>query len=237
MLGRAALVVGLALSLSACRRQRGPDENFHSARELYQQLYATQLDEAYGDPRMDEVVALLEKVHPRSVDAPQAKAMLETIARGRETLAQELAAREKLAAEAAKGVAAPQGIDTEKILAAARERDAGAAQDPYGTGAEIAALNAQSGGCMTENEPFEEQGSPVRGSIYRVAQSEDCKKRLPGFVGQAVLVVGGKIYRRIPDPAPPPPPSAPRPVAGAPRPAASSAGPQAGSPEGARDAG
>lgn len=235
MLGRAALVLCLALALPACRRQKGPDANFHSARELYEQLYATQLDEAYGDPRMDEVVALLGKVHPRSADAPQARAMLETIARGRETLARELAAREKLAAEAAKGVAAPPGIDMEKILAASREHDAGVPQDPYGTGAEIAALNAQSGGCMTENEPFEEQGTPVRGAIFRLAQSEDCRKRLPGFVGQAVLVVGGRIYRRIPDPAPPPQPSAPRP--GATRPAASSTGPQAPSPEAARDAG
>jgi hypothetical protein len=217
--GRVALAVGLVLALSACRRQKGPDENFHSARELYQQLYAAQLDEAYGDPRMDEVVALLEKVHPRSVDAPQAKAMQEAIAHGREQLAQERAARDKLAAEAAKGVAQPLNIDKEKILAGAQPADAGPAQDPYGNGADVAALNAQSGGCLTPNEPFTEQGTPVSGSIYRLAPSEECRRKLPGFAGQAVLVVGGKIYRRIPDPVPP---SSPRGVATTPRQAASS---------------
>lgn len=217
MSGRATLAICVALALTACRRQRGPDENFHAARELYQQLYATQFDEAYGDPRMDEVVALLNKVHPRSVDAPQAQTMLDAIAHGREQLAQERAAREKLEAEAAKAVIPPPEIDKDKILAASQPQDAGPAKDPYGSGADVAALNAQNGGCLTENEPFTEQGSPMRGSIYRLAQSDECRKRLPGFVGQAVLVVDGKIYRRIADPVPAQ--AAARPDAGTSRPA------------------
>ena len=35
---------------------------------MYEQLYVMQLDEAYGDPKMDDVVALLGNVHKRSVD-------------------------------------------------------------------------------------------------------------------------------------------------------------------------
>ena len=199
---RAVLVASLALALAACRRQKGPDENFHAARELYQQLYAAQLDDAYGDPRMDEVVALLQKVDPRSVDAPQAQAMLGAIAHGKEQLATERAAREKLANETVKAIAPPAGIDPDRILAAL-QRDAGPPRDPYGRGADLAALNSQNGGCLAENESFTEQGTRVAGSIYRLGESDECRRRLPGFVGQAVLVVGGKIYRRIPDPVTP----------------------------------
>jgi hypothetical protein len=56
----------------------------------------------------------------------------------------------------------------------------------------------------------------VTGVVYRVVPTSNCSGKLPGFVGQAVLVVGGKIYRRIPDPNPPKPPQA-APDAGAAR--------------------
>ena len=66
----------LALVLG-CRKYSGPpDANFEKASQLYQQLYARDLDEAYGDPQMDQVVALLEKVDRRSVDKPSAQALL-----------------------------------------------------------------------------------------------------------------------------------------------------------------
>ena len=50
-----------------------------------------------------------------------------------------------------------------------------------------------------------EQGTNVTGTVYRVAPSETCKGKLPGLTGQIVLVVNGKIYRRVPDPGPPKP--------------------------------
>ena len=77
----------------------------------------------------------------------------------------------------------------------------------------------QSGGCLVENEPFTEQGTGVGGTVYRVAPSDTCRSKLPGMVGQVVLVVNGKIYRRTADPRPPPapvdagPPPAARPAA------------------------
>ena len=82
---RAACALALA---AACAKYSGPpDPNFAKARDLYQQLYATQLDEAYGDLRMDEVVSLLQGVSRRSVDAPSAIALLHAIDNGRTELA------------------------------------------------------------------------------------------------------------------------------------------------------
>jgi hypothetical protein len=98
-------------------------------------------------------------------------------------------------------------IDPQQILAA--NADAGQAQDPFGPGAPVAELNSQSGGCLQDSEPFTEQGTGVTGTVYRMSPTEPCKGKLPGLVGQIVLVVNGKIYRRMADPRPPAPPSSP----------------------------
>jgi len=217
-LSRCATLCVLTLAFAACHRSSGPDENYQQAAANYQQLYATELDDAYGDPRMDEVVALLRKVNSRSDDAAAAQTLLGTIERGRQALAKERADREKMAAAAAQSAAPLVNIDPSRF-AAAQEPDAGQTQDPYGSGAPVAELNKQSGGCLVENEPFTEQGTGVGGTVYRVAPSDTCRSKLPGMVGQVVLVVNGKIYRRTADPRPPPapvdagPPPAARPAA------------------------
>ncbi|MCA1828495.1 MAG: hypothetical protein ABR567_04605 [Myxococcales bacterium] len=199
----------VCLALFACRRApAGPDPYYEQASKLYQQLYASQLDDAYGDPQMDRVVALLNKVDSSSADADAAKAMLGAIQSGREQLAKQRAEREKMAAAAAASVAtATVNIDPSTVLAAsAASVDAGPPQDPYGSGALVSDINAQSGGCLTDYEPFTEQGTGVTGTIYRVVATQNCAGKLPGFVGQAVLVVNGRIYRRMADPNPPKPP-------------------------------
>jgi len=208
VLSRRAAICLLTLVLGACRWNTGPDENYQQALALYQQLYATQLDDAYGDPKMEEVVALLHRVSARSADAEPAKLLLGTIERGRAELAKQHAEREKMAAAAAQSASTAQvNIDPEKVLAAAAP-DAGPPQDPFAPGASVAELNMQSGGCMSDNEPFTEQVTGVTGTVYRVAPSEACRSKLPGLVGQVVLVTNGKIYRRVADPRPPPTASA-----------------------------
>jgi hypothetical protein len=229
-LPRLAALCLVSLAFGACHRTTGPDENYQRAAALYQQLYASQLEDAYGDPRMDEVVSLLRKVDGRSVDAQSAQTMLGAIQHGREALAKERSEREKLTAAPA-APAARVSIDPEQVLAA---NDAGPAeQDPYGPGASIADLNTQTGGCLVDNEPFNEQGTGKTGTVYRVAPSEGCRSKLPGMAGQAILVAEGKIYRRIADPRPPDQQPAAAPDAGA---AAAAARPRA-APAAAQDAG
>jgi hypothetical protein len=231
---RAAFCIVL-VAAAGCRRSTGPDENYQKASSLYQQLYLAEFDDAYGDSRMDEVVALLKKVDGRSVDAPAAQTMLGAIQHGREALAKARAEGAKRDNTAA-AVAAPSAgasIDPSEVLAAGASPEDAGVQDPYGPGASVAELNTQSGGCLVDNEPFNEQVTGVTGTVYRVAPSDVCKGKLPGMVGQAVLVTGGKIYRRVADPRPPPPaaPPAASPDAG---PAAAAARPR---PAAAADAG
>ena len=209
---RAALILFAVLAAASCRRATNrPDANYQQASRLYQQLYVTQLDDAYGDPKMDEVVSLLQKVDPDSLDAEAAAAMIGAIQHGREELAKSRAARAKnFAAAQAAAVAPPVNIDPRQILAA-NVPDAGPTQDPFGPGALVADINSANGGCLSSYEPFTEQGTNVTGTVYRLVAGPTCAARLPGFAGQAVLVVSGRIYRRITDPNPPgkPPTAAP----------------------------
>jgi hypothetical protein len=185
----------VALVLACASYSGPPDASFAKARVLYQQLYATELDEAYADARMDEVVALLGKVHKRSVDAPSAQALLRVIEHGREELAKTNADREKLRQAAAADVAATRStIDPSRVL---ERPDAGPEQDPFGPGASIAEINRNTGGCLVSGEAFRENVTNRAGTLYRLAPNPTCKEKLPGFVGQVVMVAEGKVYRRM----------------------------------------
>jgi hypothetical protein len=229
---RATLTISLLVFAGCHARQTGPDANYEKGSRIYQRLYAQQLDDAYGDPKLDEAVSLLEKVDPRSIDAQSAKRMLASIDSGRAVLAKQRAQRDKMAAAAAAAIASQPQLDATKIIAASTP-DAGPV-DPFGPGAAIADLNAGTGGCLVEGEPFREQQTNATGTVYRLAKSEQCAERLPGFVGQVVLVADGHIYRRIADPtltkAPVPPPPLQAPGAGPVPAEASTAAVDAGRP-------
>src|SRR5947209_8850910 len=190
-------VLALLLAIS-CRKAPGPpDPNYQEARRIYDQLYVSKLDDAYGDPQMDTVAGLLEKVDHDSVDAPAAEALLGTIKRGREEFAKSRAEREKMQ-KAAQDVAAAPNIDPSRVLGLDRV-DAGAAPDPFGPGASISEINAASGGCLVPGEQFQENVTNRAGIVYRLSSTAACTQRLTGFVGQMVLVTDGRIYRRVPE--------------------------------------
>ncbi|GAC1339672.1 MAG: hypothetical protein NVSMB23_08990 [Myxococcales bacterium] len=201
---RSACVLLLTcVALAGCRRTPPqPSPDYERAAVLYQQLYATKLDDAYGDPRMDEVVAGLRRVDPRSADARAARDMLSTIDRGREEFAQAAERRRQREEVSAAELKKSSNIDPQAILAAHEVPDAGAAQDPTGEGASIADLNRATGGCLVSYQPFREEGTGKVGELYKLAPSQPCRDKLPGFLGLAAMVVDGRIYRRIPEPPP-----------------------------------
>jgi hypothetical protein len=221
----------LVLALAGCRARRtGPDANYDQGARIYHQLYAQELDEAYADPRMDEAAALLRKVDPRSVDAEAARNMLASIEDGRAAIQKQRSDREKMAAGAASATRPPSSLDPQKILAAAAP-DSGTL-DPYGPGAAIADINAATGGCLIEGEPFREQGTGATGTVYRLSKSQPCTDKLPGLSGQVVLASNGRIYRRTADPTvrPAVPPDAGQALAAPAVPPATPAPPDAGAP-------
>ena len=231
---RAVLCLLCVFLAVACRREKRSDPNYDKAAKLYQQLFAAELDDAYGDPKMDEVVALLKKVDKHSLDADAAQTMLHAIDHGREELVKSRAARASMVAAASASMQAPApNIDPTQVLAASAE-DAGAAKDPYAVGTPIAEVNTATGGCLVDAERFHEQGTGVTGTTYRMSKSPACAEKLPGFIGQLVLVADGRIYRRVPDPGPPALAAAAPPDAGPAAPArprpSPAAAPDAGEP-------
>ena len=228
---RLALVLLPVFGLAGCRRAAGKaDASYEKARSLYQKLYAAEFDDAYGDPKMDAVVALLTQVDPDSIDSGAAQSMLGGIQHGREVYAGQKPAREKLAAAAAAPPPMPN-IDPIKVLAASAKilaasaksdlADAGPPPDSFGPGAAIAYINRSTGGCLVSGEPFMERVTNKTGNVYRLSSAPQCGQLLPGFVNQAVLVVDGAVYRRIDASTVPPPqaqrapPDAPPPASGA----------------------
>jgi len=189
-------IVAMLLAISCRKTQGPPDPNYDQGAKLYQQLYVSKLDDAYGDPQMDTVVGYLQKVDRNSVDAPAADALLDTIKRGRDGYAKTRAERDKLQTAVQPPVNAAPNIDPVKILGLDRPVDAGVPPDPFGPGASITEINAASGGCLVPGEPFHENDTNRTGTIYRLSNVAACVQRLPGFVGQVVLVSDGRIYRR-----------------------------------------
>src|SRR5207248_652120 len=101
---------------------------------------------------------------------------------------------EKLTKAAAEVIARPSNIDPVHVL---EQPDAGPAHDPYGPAAAVAEINTDSGGCLVAGEPFHERVTNRTGTLYRLAPNPACRDKLPGFMGEAVMVSEGKIYRRI----------------------------------------
>jgi hypothetical protein len=199
------LLVALCLVAGCRRRSTGPSQDYETAATLYQQLYVTLLDDAYGDARMDEVVAGLKRVDPGSIDLQAARDLLGTIDRGRAELAKQRAER----AKRTEGVTVPKPVQIDPSAVLAMSRGArGVEADPTGTGASISELNQRYGGCLVSDQGFREQGTGKAGTVYKLAPYSACRDKLPGFVGQAVMVIDGLIYRRIPlseaEPAPTP---------------------------------
>jgi len=216
-------VLAALLDLGGCRKKAFPDPHYERASRSYQALFATSLDDCYADPKMAEVVGDLHQVDEASSDAQSAQALLRVIEEGRSRLAKDRAAREKLSAAALAAARASPQIDVAGILAASAEPDAGAeagktAADPYGPGASVAEINSATGGCLAGgDQPFTEQGTDKAGTLYRLAAGAACADKLPGFVGQVVMVTAdGRIYRRIPASAVPEPARPLVPDAGAP---------------------
>ncbi|HET9036818.1 MAG TPA: hypothetical protein VFN45_11455, partial [Myxococcaceae bacterium] len=81
------LALVLLLVLTGCARKEASPE-YTRASERFNKLYAKSLDDAYLDPGMREVEALLEKVPPDSLDAQAAAQLLARIRENRTRIEQ-----------------------------------------------------------------------------------------------------------------------------------------------------
>jgi hypothetical protein len=191
-----AVLAAVALACAACNRHRDPSPEFSRASESFNKLYAQRLDDAFLDPRMREVEALLNRVPSDSLDAQAATELLSRIREGRARM--QKAQDDTQAASAA--ARTPSTVsnsprDTPAELAprpgSAPPPDAGplAAIQPT-AGMSMVEFNRRFADCFQIAGPVTVQGAGQKDS-YELLDVSRCRTAHPGF-SEAIIVADGQ---------------------------------------------
>ena len=211
------LAIVLLLVLTGCARKE-PSPEYTRASERFNKLYAKELDDAYVDPAIREVEALLEKVPADSLDAQAAAQLLTRIRENRTRIEQASKDREKALAAArtaptfsGPSVSAPLSPPSSRPSAPPAP-DAGPLSAPT-AGMAMRDFNRLFGDCFEQAGPVEVNGRGPRDS-YTMVDSDRCRRAMPGLVNSLVLadsetVMGlvpkSALRRTLPDGGAPPP--------------------------------
>ena len=182
----------LAVSLGAgCRRGGAPSPEYAEASGLHDHLLAElDGDEAYGDPKMQQVEALLAKVRDDSSDKAAATALAEKIRAGKERLQK---SRESAPAQGNADVAAQfkWGLDKPGDQAQAAEApDAGPSQPA--TDMALSEFRSRFSGCFEEGPRLLVSGVGMR-DTYQLKAIASCRDRHPAFDQLFVLIDQEKV--------------------------------------------
>ena len=218
-----SLAVVLLLALTGCARKE-PSPEYTRASERFNKLYAKELDDAYVDPGIHEVEALLEKVPADSLDAQAAAQLLARIRENRSRIEQATTDREKALAEARTPpsysgqsvISLPAPPQPQGRPALPPAPDAGPPAAPT-AGMAMRDFNRLFGDCFEAAGPVEVNGRGPRDS-YALLDSDRCRRAMPALANSIVLadsqtVMGvvpkSALQRTLPDGgAPPAPPDA-----------------------------
>jgi hypothetical protein len=211
------LAVVLLLVLTGCARKE-PSPEFTRASERFNKLYAKELDDAYVDPAIHEVEALLEKVPADSLDAQAAAQLLKRIRDNRSRIEQAAKDREKALADARTAPTfsgpsvSPPPAPPQTARPPSPAVDAGPPSAPT-AGMPMREFNRLFGDCFEQAGPVEVNGRGPRDS-YAMIDSDRCRRAMPGLANSVVLadsenVMGivpkSALRRTLPDGGAPPP--------------------------------
>jgi hypothetical protein len=181
--------------LAGCPKKK-PSAEYERAHRLFSQVYAERLNEAFTDPRMAEVEALLTQVPEESLDAAAAAELRKRISDGK-------ARQAKLAAEIRAAVAPPATgpvvFDARPAAAPLQAVEAGegsaadAGSDQPVLGMDAAAFTSRFSSCFVPGESYALEGQGVASSSV-LRDTAVCRQRHPAFVGRAALFVQGKLF-------------------------------------------
>lgn len=207
----------VALCSSGCNRHRDPSPEFSRASESFNKLYAQKLDDAYLDPKMREVEAMLQRVPPDSLDAQAATDLLGRIREGRARMQKALdeAQAAGAAARTPSTVSnAPRELPSDSSPKAGAPPppppDSGPPESVQPTaGMPMAEFNRRFADCFQIAGPVDVQGAGARDS-YDLVDSGRCRAAHPSFVDAIVVADGQRVLGVVPKsallrpPAPPP---------------------------------
>jgi len=191
-----AVVCAIAvLMVSGCTRRSQPSEQYAQAHQLFSKLYAAQLDDAYGDPAMVQVDALLRQVSQDSSDWRAAKELTHRIEEGRKRLQEAEAARKSAAAQASAPVPYQRMTpEPPGQSAAAAAADAGASQP--GPHMALAEFTARFSGCFQQGEKINVVGKGMF-DTWELKDIANCRDRHPGFDQLYVLTGASEVFMTV----------------------------------------
>ncbi|HVG63938.1 MAG TPA: hypothetical protein VNA24_35570 [Hyalangium sp.] len=190
------------LALSACRKELGPpSEEYEEARQRFSKIYGQKLDEAFIDPEMDEIDALLQQVPAESMDAQSAKELQQRIKDGRARMERARQEREDAIASAQQPdttfPSSPREPDAPPPAPAPQgPNDAGPSTEGPVTGSPASELVAGYLGCFQRAQPITIRDRGSR-EAWEMSDRARCSQSFPSFVGQVVLIEDGKVLTVI----------------------------------------
>jgi hypothetical protein len=202
VLRKLAVLAAVALACAACNRRRDPSPEFSRASEAFNKLYAQRLDDAFLDPRMREIEALLQRVPPDSLDAQAAGDLLGRIREGRarmqkaqdEAQAASASARTPSTVSLSPREPPPEPAPRPSVTAAAAPPDAGTEPAIQPTaGMSMADFNRRFADCFQIAGPVTVQGLGQRDS-YELMDVSRCRTAHPGFADAIVVADGQSVY-------------------------------------------
>lgn len=192
------VAVALALAPAACKKDPGPpSEAYGQAHQRFSKLYGQKLDQAYADPSIPEIEALLQQVPSDSMDAPAAAELLARIRDGRARL--ETQAKERQAAiDSARTVPpTPSGGETYVPPPPPPEPpdagppDAGTGKGPQ-AGTPASELVAGFNGCFRKGQQIQIEGRGFRDS-WEMVDRLACRLEYPDVAEQVLIIEADKV--------------------------------------------
>ncbi|WP_224248252.1 hypothetical protein [Hyalangium gracile] len=193
----------IALAPAGCRKDPGPPSpEYEQAHQRFSKLYGQKLDEAFLEPEMEEIEALLQQVPADSIDAPSAKELQQRIANGRAKMEQARKEREAAIAAAQEVPDLPPSTPTaepepEPAPAPAAPEDAGVVDSGPVVGSAASALSGGYLGCFQSIRPINVVGKGMR-DAWEMSDRARCSQVYPAFVGQVLLIEDGKVLAMLP---------------------------------------
>lgn len=204
-------LVGLLMALLvvaapvACRKPAKPSEAYTQAHTRFGKLYGEKGDDAFLDPEISQVEALLDQVPADSLDAKSAQELRTRIQTGKQQAEAQQKAKDDALAQARTPGQMPAGFNSTPSgpapepseapdEAPAASPDAGTAGVP-GIGTPEAQL--ASSGCFQKGEPLEVKGRGRR-DRWELADRAACRQQYASLQDQVLIIEDGKVLAQVP---------------------------------------